>query len=77
MKTNSRPTLAPTWLIVTHLLGAAVMLYFVSDPKAQTPDSQFARSSLTSGSTINVAELNASSVSKPSPLKSAIGIKNN
>ena len=25
-------TLAPAWLIVTHLLGAAVMLYFVSYP---------------------------------------------
>lgn len=77
MKTNSRPTLAPTWQIVMHLLGAAVMLYFVSDPKAQMADSQYAKTSLTSRSAINVAELDAPSVSSPTPLKSAIGIKNN
>ena len=32
MKPEPRHILAPTWLIVTQLLGAAVMLYFVTYP---------------------------------------------
>jgi len=32
MKPESRQVLAPTWLIVTHLLGAAALLYFVTYP---------------------------------------------
>ncbi len=52
MKPNPRQTLAPTWLIVTHLLGAAVMLYFVSYPTS-SPDAE----SRTNDRVINVAEL--------------------
>lgn len=68
MNPNSFQKLAPTWLIVTHLLGAAVMLYFVSHPHAQTLEAQIATPSLTAGSAISVAELDAPSVSKGSPL---------
>ena len=43
--------LAPTWLIVTHLIGAAVMLYFVSYPASSlTPTPE-------TNDVFNVAEL--------------------
>ena len=52
MKSDPRQALAPTWLIVTHLLGAAVMLYFVS-----YPTTRIAPESPTNNPVINVAEL--------------------
>lgn len=52
MNSNPQQVLAPTWLIVTHLLGAAVMLYFVSYPTQPINPTQIA-----TGEIINVAEL--------------------
>ena len=62
MKPDPRQKLAPTWLIVTHLLGAAIMLYFVSYPSTRlTPEPQ-------TNAVINVAELHSHAiVGRPSP----------
>lgn len=58
---KTSPVLAPTWLIVCHLLGAAVMLYFVSNPPI-APNSETVEIS----PVINVAELRSEIVTSSS-----------
>jgi len=74
MKPDPRQALAPTWLIVTHLLGAAVMLYFVSHPGSLIPSEPKINSPVINGPildnpVINVAELQAPAVARASSLK--------
>jgi len=67
MKPNPCQVLAPTWLIVTHLLGAAVMLYFVSYPGTRAaPEIQV------SSTAINVAELQPTGIVRAQRLENRI-----
>ena len=68
MKPDPRQALAPTWLIVTHLLGAAVMLYFVPHTGSQIPSEPTIKNPIVNDPVletpiINVAELQAPIVS--------------